>query len=253
MSKLSGKVAIVTASTAGIGFAIAQKLAEDGACVMISSRKQKNVDSAVATLKSKGFKSVDGTVCHVGKKEDRQKLVTKTIDIFGGIDILVANAAVNPYFGTFLSTPESAFDKIMEINIKSTFMMIKEVEPEIEKRKFGSIILISSMAGLDASAGLGAYSVSKTAMLAMTKILSNELGSKQIRVNCIAPGMIRTDFSKVLWKSPDQERKLARVIPLGRIGEAHECTGIVSFLVSDEASYITGEVFPVSGGTPSRL
>ncbi|XP_013417740.1 dehydrogenase/reductase SDR family member 4 isoform X2 [Lingula anatina] len=250
--KLSGKVAIVTASTEGIGFSIAKRLAQDGAHVVISSRKQKNVDNALDLLKKDGF-SVSGMVCHVGKKEDREKLISETVQRQGGVDILVNNAAVNPTFGTLLQTPEEAWDKIFDVNVKAAFLLCKAVVPIMEQRGGGHIVMVSSIGGYNPFELIAAYSVSKTALLGLTKALAKECAPMNIRVNGIAPGVIKTKFSEALWKNPMVAEKAMEPIPLKRFGEPDEMAGAVSFLVSQDSSYIVGETIVLTGGTPSRL
>lgn len=252
VKKLDGKVAIVTASTDGIGFAIAKRLAEDGAKVVISSRRQKNVDKAVELLKKENL-TVLGMPCHVGLEADRQKLIEQTKATFGGIDILISNAAVNPVFGPVLNCPEDAWDKIFEINVKAAFLLAKAVVPHMEERGQGSIIFVSSIAGFQPFSALGAYSVSKTALLGLTKVLAQELGPSGIRVNCIAPGVIQTKFSAMLTDNDGVREKVLEGVPLQRIGQPHEMGGLASFLCSDDASYITGENIVASGGSQSRL
>lgn len=252
MGKLEGKVAAVTASTKGIGFAIAKKLAEDGAHVVISSRKQSNVDTAVETLKSQSLK-VSGLACHVSKAEDRQKLADMVKRDFGKLDILVSNAAVNPYFGPTLGTPEKAFDKIFDVNVKATFMLVKELKPLMESSKNPSITVVSSIGGFVPFEALGVYSISKTALIGLTKVLANELAKERIRVNCLCPGVVKTDFSRALWENDGVASQIKKTIPLGRFAEPDDCGGIVSFLSSDEATYITGENIVVGGGMQSRL
>nr|XP_044621294.1 dehydrogenase/reductase SDR family member 4-like isoform X2 [Equus asinus] len=209
--RLANKVALVTASTDGIGFAIARRLAQDGAHVVVSSRKQQNVDRAVAVLQEEGL-SVTGTVCHVGKAEDRERLVAMAVNLHGGIDILVSNAAVSPLFGNMMDATEEIWDK-----------------------------------------GLGPYNVSKTALLGLTKNLASELAPRNIRVNCLAPGLIKTSFSQVLWMDKEREKNIKNSMRISRLGEPKECAGIVSFLCSEDASYITGETVVVGGGASSRL
>ncbi|XP_011786195.1 PREDICTED: dehydrogenase/reductase SDR family member 4-like isoform X3 [Colobus angolensis palliatus] len=208
---LANKVALVTASTDGIGFAIARRLAQDGAHVVVSSRKQQNVDQAVATLQGEGL-SVTGTVCHVGKAEDRERLVAMAVKLHGGIDILVSNAAVNPFFGSLMDITEEVWDK-----------------------------------------GFTPYNVSKTALLGLTKNLAIELAPRNVRVNCLAPGLIKTSFSRMLWMDKEKEERMKQTLQIRRLGEPEDCAGIVSFLCSEDASYITGETVVVGGGTPSRL
>uniref|UniRef100_A0AAA9S8L4 Dehydrogenase/reductase 4 n=1 Tax=Bos taurus TaxID=9913 RepID=A0AAA9S8L4_BOVIN len=222
---LENKVALVTASTDGIGFAIARRLAQDGAHVVVSSRKQQNVDRAVATLKGEGL-SVTGTVCHVGKAEDRERLVATAVKLHGGVDILISNAAVSPFFGSLMDVPEEVWDKILDVNVKATALLTKS---------------------------LGPYNVSKTALLGLTKNLALELAESNVRVNCLAPGLIRTSFSRVLWEDPARQESIKATFQIKRIGKPEECAGIVSFLCSEDASYITGETVVVAGGSLSHL
>lgn len=251
---LDGKVAVVTASTEGIGFAIAKQLARDGAKVMISSRKQDKVIDAVSKLEKEQGCTVKGVVCHVGKTEHRKNLIKETLDTFGGIDILVSNAAVNPTFGPIQETPEESWEKIFDINLKSAFLLAKDVIPLMKKRGGGSVVFISSIAGLQPSMqGLGAYSVSKTALLGLTKVLANECAHMRVRVNCVAPGIIKTNFSGALWQSESLTEAALAQIPMRRLGESEDIGGAVSFLSSDQASYITGETLVIAGGMHSRL
>jgi len=251
--RLSGKVAIVTASTEGIGYGIAHKLASEGANVMISSRKEANVEAAVSKLSSEGLKNVQGTVCHVGKKEDRDKLLKETVARFGGLDILVSNAAVNPYFGTMLECPEDMWEKIFDINVKVAFLLFKECVPLMQKRGGGSTIFISSIAGYHPIPALGPYSVSKTALIGLTKALAAETAADNIRVNCVAPGIVKTKFAAALTENEDIAEKTLENVPLGRFGTPAEMGGAVSFLASDDASYVTGETLLVAGGMHARL
>lgn len=250
--RLEGKVAIVTASTLGIGFAIAERLGHEGAHVVVSSRKQKQVDSAVENLKKQGL-SVLGLACHVGIKEDRTRLIVETVKKFGGIDILVSNAAVNPLFGPTFEATEESWDKIFDINIKSAFLLSKEVVPYLEKRGGGNIVFVSSIGGYNPFPLIALYSVSKTALLGLVKALVPQCASMNIRVNAIAPGIIKTRFSESLWKDPNVEKTASAQIPMQRYGLPEECSGAVAFLVSDDASYITGETIVMAGGTQSRL
>merc|ERR1712042_272594 len=252
VGKLSGKVAIVTASTDGIGFGIAENLARHGASVMISSRKAANVTSAVEKLQAEGL-SVGGTVCHVGKQEDRANLFQQTVDMFGGLDILVSNAAVNPYFGPTLECPEDVWDKIFEINVKVSFLLFKESVPLLQQRGGGSAVFVSSIGGFQPILALGPYSVSKTPLFGLTKALASEAAADNIRVNCIAPGIIQTKFAAALTDNDDISEKVLETVPLGRFGQPAEMGGIVSFLASDEASYVTGETIVLAGGMNVRL
>lgn len=250
--KLAGKVAIVTASTEGIGYAIAERLAQDGAKVVVSSRKEDKVKQAASRLAAQGL-DVIGAPCHVGKPEDRANLIKLVIDKLGGIDILVSNAGMNPVMAPVLDTPEAAWDKIFDINVKSAFLLTKEIVPHLEKRGGGSIVYVSSIAAYQSFPLLGAYSVSKTALLGLTRAVAEQVAPLNIRVNCIAPGIIKTKFSEALWKEPSIEAAILPQVPQKRLGTPEDCAGVVSFLVSDDARYITGENVPVAGGFFCKL
>ncbi|GFX55566.1 hypothetical protein TNCV_268541 [Trichonephila clavipes] len=250
--KLSGKVAVVTASTEGIGFAIAKRLANDGASVVISSRKKDKVEKAVAEIKSISDQVV-GIPCHVGKSEDRKLLLDFAVAKFGGVDILVSNAAVNPVMCQVLDTPEDAWDKIFDTNVKAAFLLTQAAVPIIEKRGGGAIVYVSSIAAYKPMEVIGAYSVSKTALLGLTKAVAAQCSSMNIRANCLCPGVIETKFSDSLTGSEESREIIYQNVPMRRVGQPDECAGIVSFLCSDDASYVTGESFVVAGGYFSRL
>nr|XP_004661815.2 dehydrogenase/reductase SDR family member 2, mitochondrial-like [Jaculus jaculus] len=249
---LANKVAVVTGSTNGIGFAIARRLAQDGAHVVISSRKQQNVDSAVATLQGDGL-CVSGTVCHVGKAEDRERLVATALEHCGGVDFLVCVAGVNPLVGSTIKSSEQIWDKILSVNVKAPALLLNQLLPHMEKRGQGSVVLVSSLAAYVPLPKLGAYNVSKTAVLGLTKTLAVELAPKNIRVNCLVPGIINTDFSKVVrtkgswWGRRYQSQPYFSPC---RVGQPEDCAGLVSFLCSPDASYITGENIVVAGLSP---
>lgn len=250
--KLAGKVAIVTASTEGIGYAIAERLAQDGARVVVSSRKEDKVNQATSRLAAQGL-DVIGAPCHVGKAEDRANLIKLVVEKLGGIDILVSNAGMNPVMAPVLDTPESAWDKIFDINVKSAFLLTKEVVPHLEKRGGGSIVYVSSIGGYQSIPLLGAYCVSKTALLGLTRAVAEQVAPLNIRVNCIAPGIIKTKFSEALWKDQSIEEAIIAKVPQKRLGTPEDCAGVVSFLVSDDARYVTGENVPVAGGFFCKL
>jgi len=250
--RLEGKVAVVTASTAGIGLAIAERLGHEGAHVVISSRKEAQVTSALQSLKQQGL-SVIGLTCHVGSKDDRKKLFDLVTEKYGGLDILVSNAAVNPVYGPILETKEESWDKIFETNVKASFFLCKEAVPLMEKRGGGSIVIVSSIGGYNPFPLIAPYSISKTALFGLVKGLVPQCAGKNIRVNAIAPGIIKTKFSEALWRDAEGEKVAASGIPLQRLGLPHECAGAVAFLVSDDASYITGETIVMAGGSQSRL
>ncbi|KAL7637882.1 UNVERIFIED_CONTAM: hypothetical protein RMT77_011494 [Armadillidium vulgare] len=251
-TRLQGKVAIITASTEGIGYAIAKRLGEEGASIVISSRREKNVSNALTSLKEYGF-PVLGLTCHVSKEEDRKKLINETLEKFGGIDILVSNAAVSPAMGGALQCSESAWDKIFEVNLKNALQITQEVVPHMQKRNGGSIVYVSSIAGFQPFPLLGAYSVSKTALLGLTKTLSQEVAADNIRVNCVAPGIIKTKFAEPLYSSKEVLEKALEPVLLGRLGMPDDISGVVAFLCSDDARYVTGENIVAAGGMPSRL
>ncbi|XP_047718057.1 dehydrogenase/reductase SDR family member 2, mitochondrial isoform X2 [Prionailurus viverrinus] len=242
---LANRVAVVTGSTDGIGFAIARRLARDGAHVVVSSRKQQNVDWAVAALQGEGL-SVVGTVCHVGKAEDRERLVATVVEHCGGLDFLVCSAGVNPLVGSTLGASEQVWDKILEVNVKAPALILSQLLPHMEKRGRGAVILVSSISAYVPHVELGPYNISKMALLGLTRTLSLELAPKGIRVNCLVPGIIKTDFSK------SEIIDMCSVLLLSRIGQPEDCAGLVSFLCSPDASYITGENIVVAGFS-SRL
>ncbi|XP_060031293.1 dehydrogenase/reductase SDR family member 4 isoform X2 [Erinaceus europaeus] len=177
----------------------------------------------------------------------------QAVKLHGGVDILVSNAAVNPFFGNLMDVTEEVWDKILEINVKAAALLTKAVVPEMEKRGGGSVVIVASIAGYSPFPGLGPYNVSKTALLGLTKNLAIELAQRNIRVNCLAPGLIQTSFSSVFWKDKAREESMKEFMRISRIGKPEDCAGIVSFLCSEDASYINGETIVVGGGTPSRL
>ncbi|XP_066131148.1 dehydrogenase/reductase SDR family member 4-like [Saccopteryx bilineata] len=246
---LAGKVAVITGSTNGIGFAIAQRLAQDGAHVVVSSRKQQNVDRAVAALQGEGL-SVTGTVCHVGKAEDRERLVATALDHCGSVDILVSVAAVNPFVGSIWLTSEEVWDKTLNVNVKAPVLLLNQLLPHMDKRGGSSIVLVSTCAVYSPTQQIGAYNVSKTAILGLTKTLSKELAPKNIRVNCLMPGIIDTPFSQVPRAHGRHHHSQPHLLSPCRIGKPEDCSGVVSFLCSPDASYINGESIVVGGCSP---
>ncbi|XP_030749999.1 dehydrogenase/reductase SDR family member 4 [Sitophilus oryzae] len=251
VNRLIGRIAIVTASTDGIGFAIAQRLAREGAKVIISSRKAKNVEEATQKLTKEGL-NVTGLVCHVGKSEDREKLFKEASNL-GGLDILVSNAAVNPEVGGVLDCSESSWDKIFEINVKCSFLLAKEALPLLRKSKAGRIIFISSIAGFQPIEVLGAYSISKTALLGLVKTAALQLAPENITVNGVSPGLVATKFSRAITDNPAASEASLAQIPIGRFAKPDDISGSVAFLASDDGAYVTGENIVVAGGMASRL
>ncbi|CAD0200834.1 unnamed protein product [Chrysodeixis includens] len=251
-NRFKGKVAIVTASTEGIGYAIAQRLGQEGASVIISSRKENNVENAVKNLRSEGI-TVEGVVCHVGNADQRKKLFDIAKSKFGGLDILVSNAAVNPGVGPILETDDKVWDKIFEINVKCAWQLAKEAYPELIKRGGGNIVFISSIAGYQPMEPLGAYSVSKTTLLGLTRAIANEVVHDNIRVNCVAPGIVATKFASAITSSEAGKEKSLSIVPMKRFGQPSEIASSVAFLASDDASYITGETIVTAGGAYAHL
>lgn len=248
---LSGKTAIVTGSTKGIGKAIAEQLARHGADVVISSRKadacQEVSDAINAELRDEGGRTVP-IPCHIGHLEQLEMLVSETRSQLGKIDILVCNAAVNPYYGSMLDIPDTAFDKILDSNVKSNHWLCQLVLPEMVERKDGVIIIISSVGGLKGSAVLGTYGISKAADMALIRNISAEFGPHNIRANAIAPGLIRTDFARALWENPETLKNATANAALRRIGEPEEIGGTAVFLASRAGSFMAGQTIVIDGG-----
>ncbi|KAK4754374.1 hypothetical protein SAY87_002478 [Trapa incisa] len=247
--RFEGKVAIVTASTQGIGYGIAERLGLEGASVVISSRKQKNVDEAVEKLKTKGIE-VLGMVCHVSNSQQRKNLIAKTVEKYGKIDVIVSNAAANPSIDTIIETPESVLDKLWEINVKAPILLLKDAAPYLQKGS--SLIFIASVAAYHPQTSMAMYGVTKTALLGLTKALAVEM-SPDIRVNSVAPGFVPTHFADFITNNEATRRTIEENTPLNRLGKIEDMAAAVAFLASDDASYITGEILVVAGGMPSRL
>lgn len=245
---LSGKVAIVTGSTRGIGEAIVHRMAEHGARVVVSSRKGDACDKVAGEINAKFADSAIAVPCNISDKGDLQRLVDKTMEKWGRVDSLVCNAAVNPYFGPSKDLPDDAFDKIMSANIKSNHWLAHMVLPQMVERKDGSITIISSIGGLRGSPILGAYCVSKAADMQLARNLAVEFGPSNVRVNCIAPGLIKTYFAKALWDNPDTLKRSLTGTPLKRIGEPEEIAGAAVYLASKAGAYMTGQMMVVDGG-----
>jgi NAD(P)-dependent dehydrogenase (short-subunit alcohol dehydrogenase family) len=226
---------------------MAEIFAEAGAQVVVSSRKQEAVDEVANQLKAKGYQAT-GVACNVGDLAQLRQLVDATVAAYGGVDILVNNAATNPVFGPVLQTEESAFDKIMDVNVKAAFELGKMVYPIMTRRFGGSIINISSIGGLMPEPGLGIYSVSKAALVMLTKVMAKEWGAVGIRANVICPGLIQTKFSEALWKNEEVLTKSVRKLPIARIGQPDDIAGLALYLASDASAYTTGGVFSVDGG-----
>jgi NAD(P)-dependent dehydrogenase (short-subunit alcohol dehydrogenase family) len=245
---LSGQVALITGSSKGIGKAIAQEMARHGARVVISSRKGDVCEAVAAAINAEGAGEAVAIPAHVGEKAELERLVAETRRRLGPIDILVCNAAVNPYHGPSKDIPDSAFDKIMSVNIRSNHWLAHLVLPEMVERKRGSIMIVSSVGGLRGSTELGAYAISKAADLQLVRNLACEYGPYNIRVNAISPGLVRTDFARALWENPANLERRTAHDPLRRIGEPEEIAGIAVYLAARAGSFTTGQNFVIDGG-----
>jgi NAD(P)-dependent dehydrogenase (short-subunit alcohol dehydrogenase family) len=245
--RLDGKVAIVTGSSRGIGRAIAESMASLGAKVVVSSRKAEACEAIASAIRAQGGEAIV-TACNVSRKPEVENLVASTIKQWGRIDILVCNAAVNPAYGPLANLTDEVFDKIMGANVKSTLWLCNLVIPGMAERGEGTVIIVSSIAGLQASPNLGGYGISKAADFSLARNLAVEWGPRNVRVNCIAPGLIQTNFARALWENPDRLAKRNEETPLRRIGQPHEIGPVAAFLASPAASYITGQVIVADGG-----
>jgi NAD(P)-dependent dehydrogenase (short-subunit alcohol dehydrogenase family) len=244
---LIGKVALVTGASRGIGRAIALRLAQAGAKVVVSSRKMDNVQTVADEIEAAGGEAL-AVQAHVGRSDDVTALVERTMETFGRVDVVVNNAATNPHFGPLLTSDEGQWDKIFDTNVKSVFRVCKAVVPHMETQGGGKIINMASIAGLRPSGGMGVYSVSKAAIVMLTQVLAMELGHVNIRVNAIAPGVIKTRFSQVLWQTPQIAGPILSSLPLSRFGEPEDVAGLALYLASSASDYVTGAVFVVDGG-----
>jgi NAD(P)-dependent dehydrogenase (short-subunit alcohol dehydrogenase family) len=248
---LTGKVALVTGSTKGIGEAIVHRLAEHGANVVVSSRKADACNRVAADINKahgSGNPVAVPIPCNINYKEQLQNLVAETRKHWGKIDVLVCNAALNPYFGPQMEIPDEAFDKIMGANVRSNHWLCQLVLPEMAERRDGSIIIVSSIGGLRGSPVLGAYCISKAADFQLARNIAVEYGPQNIRANCIAPGLIKTDFAKALWDNPDILKRSTAGAPLRRIGDPDEIAGAAVFLASKAGAFMTGQAIVIDGG-----
>ena len=245
--QLDNKVAIVTGASKGIGEAMARGLAEFGAKVVISSRKRESVDAVAKSFQNDGLEAI-AIAANMGNVEEAQNLIDQTVDAYGGIDIIINNAAANPVFGPIQNTEERAFDKILDVNLKGPFELCKKAYPILKQRGGGSIINISSIGGLTPEHGIGIYSVSKAGLINLTKAMAQDWGSDNIRVNAICPGLIKTKFSEALWGNEPILERFLQHIPLNRVGTSDDIAGLAVYLASDAAAYCTGGVYLIDGG-----
>jgi NAD(P)-dependent dehydrogenase (short-subunit alcohol dehydrogenase family) len=245
--QLDNKVAIVTGASKGIGEAMARGLAEFGAKVVISSRKRESVDAVAESFQNDGLEAI-AIAANMGNVEEAQTLIDQTVDAYGGIDIIINNAAANPVFGPIQNTEERAFDKILDVNLKGPFELCKKAYPILKQRGGGSIINISSIGGLTPERGIGIYSVSKAGLINLTKVMAQDWGADNIRVNAICPGLIKTKFSEALWGNEPILERFLQQIPLNRVGTSDDIAGLAVYLASDAAAYCTGGVYLIDGG-----
>ena len=246
---MQGQVAIITGSSKGIGKAIAERMTEQGAKVVISSRKQVPCDEVAAAINAKyGAGTAIAVAANISSKEQLKNLVDETNRQLGHVDVLVCNAASNPYYGPMAGIEDDQFRKILDNNIISNHWLIGFVAPQMIARKEGAVVIISSIGGLRGTPVIGAYGISKAADMQLARNLAHEYGPHNIRVNCIAPGLIKTDFAKALWEDVDMLKKRTATTPLRRIGEPDEIAGAAVFLASKAGTFITGHTIVIDGG-----
>jgi NAD(P)-dependent dehydrogenase (short-subunit alcohol dehydrogenase family) len=245
--RLDGKVAIITGASRGIGQAIAEAYAAQGAIVVLASRKQDELDKVANAIRAAGGQAL-AVAAHTGEQASIAALLAQALETYGGVDILVNNAGTNPHFGGILTAEESHWQKILDVNLVGYFRMVKACLGSMRARGSGKIINMASVAGLRPLPGMGVYGVSKAGVLMLTQVLAAELASDNIQVNAIAPGFVKTKFSSVLWQTPEIYEAVMRAIPQARMAEAGELAGIALYLASPASAFTTGSVFVIDGG-----
>lgn len=248
---LSGKVCIVTGSSRGIGRAIALRMAEAGARVVVSSRSQESCEEVATEIQDNGSEALV-IPCNISDKAALKALVDGTMSHFGQIDCLVCNAASNPVYGSMTEVSDAAFDKIINNNVRSNFWLCNQVAPLMAERGGGSLILVSSISGFAGNKNLGVYGISKAADFQLARNLAVEWGSENIRANCIAPGVVKTDFARALWENPKIVDYINRMTPLGRMGDPDEIAGAAVFLAAPASAFMTGQSITLDGGAMIR-
>jgi NAD(P)-dependent dehydrogenase (short-subunit alcohol dehydrogenase family) len=247
MFSMKGRVALVTGSTKGIGKAIARALGHQGARVTVSSRKAEACETVAASFAAEGIDAL-AQPCNINDEGQLRALVDATMARWGRIDCVVCNAALNPYYGPFLDIPDDAYDKTMGANIRMNMKLVRMVVPQMIERRDGSIIVVSSIAGLKGSDKLGTYALSKAADMQLVKNLAVAYGRHNVRANAIAPGLVRTDFARVLWEDPQRAAATVATYPIGRLGEPEDIAGMAVLLASPAGAWITGQTIVVDGG-----
>lgn len=245
---LTGKVAVLTGASKGMGLEMARGLAMQGATVVISSRTQADLDRAAEDInRTVGAESAHGVAANAAKRDDLQALIDKTHSLAGPVDIVVGNAGANPYYGPTSQIPDDAYDKTMDVNVKSNLWLAQLTIPDMTSG--GSVIFTSSIGAFKPSTMLGTYAMSKLAVLGLVRNLAEEFGPQGVRVNAICPGLVKTDFARALWDSPEGEARASKQVPLRRLGEPEDFRGIAAFLASDAGRYISGQALTVDGGS----
>jgi len=244
---LAGKVVMVTGASRGIGEAVALGFAAAGSRLVLASRKVEGVAAVAETIRARGGEAL-AVACHTGRRADVEALAARAKEAFGGVDVLVNNAATNPHYGPLLAAEEAQWDKTFEVNVKGYAHTIRACLPLMKERGGGAVVNVASVAGLAPHSGLGVYGVSKAAVIMLTKTLAMELAREDVRVNAIAPGLIETRFSEALWAAPEVRERALRSIPQRRIGQPEDLVGAVLYLASDAARFTTGAVLVIDGG-----